>query len=428
MLKDDVVCPICHLCFDFNIQDKLVCTNCGHNFNFINGIPDLKLANGELSGKEQAELEFWAPKTIPGEQVNLEAFYHCSLIEDYNKENDLIIDFNNKDKMLLDLGAGPYGGSITGYKSKRKYSIDNLAVEYSKYFNLKQFTTNYIAASAENLPFKDESVDYIIANNSLDHVSNIFKVFYEISRVLKKDGLLLFLVYFNSMPFTETEPFVFDNDFIHNDLKLFFNIKAQSIELFQEKSYGDGLYHAICSKKEHITFKKAHLLDKYTTFIESYCKAAKSYTDKDCKLSFKLTQEAIENYLKMNIQDEYRLLLLKMKLIALSNVDKIYQEFKIIDRNYYSNDIWILEIAHKVSLDVLNAEKFDLAEEFIINNLELARKTNYKYREATSLFFLGEIYRKTDNIEKAKEHYQKCLDILPEHKLAKNYLDILKNL
>jgi len=49
----------------------------------------------------------------------------------------------------------------------------------------------YIACDAENLPFKNKSVDIIWTHNSLHHFSNPSKFLNEASRILREDGILV---------------------------------------------------------------------------------------------------------------------------------------------------------------------------------------------------------------------------------------------
>ena len=54
-----------------------------------------------------------------------------------------------------------------------------------------------VFATADSLPFEDESFDTVICTNVLEHVSEAFKGFEEIARVTKKGGTL---DYFYTIP------------------------------------------------------------------------------------------------------------------------------------------------------------------------------------------------------------------------------------
>ncbi len=53
---------------------------------------------------------------------------------------------------------------------------------------------NVVEANAVNIPFKDESFTTVFSNCVLEHIPGIDNVLREISRVLKKDGKLIFTV------------------------------------------------------------------------------------------------------------------------------------------------------------------------------------------------------------------------------------------
>ncbi len=112
------------------------------------------------------------------------------------------IDFKNK--KLLEIGAGVGTFLVT---ARTKYQIDAFGVEPSQDefspFNeistalLKEYNLPkdiVISASAEKLPFKDNSFDFIYSTNVLEHVQNPRLVIEESIRVLKPGGYLQFVI------------------------------------------------------------------------------------------------------------------------------------------------------------------------------------------------------------------------------------------
>lgn len=112
------------------------------------------------------------------------------------------IDFKNK--KLLEIGAGVGTFLIT---ARTKYQIDAFGVEPSKDefspFNeislslLEEYNLPkdiVIAGAAENLPFDDNSFDFIYSTNVLEHVQNPKLVLKESIRVLKPGGYLQFVI------------------------------------------------------------------------------------------------------------------------------------------------------------------------------------------------------------------------------------------
>lgn len=112
------------------------------------------------------------------------------------------IDFNNK--KLLEIGAGVGTFLVT---ARTRYQIDAFGVEPSQDefspFNeislalLREYNLPkdiVISASAEKLPFSDNSFDFIYSTNVLEHVQNPGLVIKESVRVLKAGGYLQFVI------------------------------------------------------------------------------------------------------------------------------------------------------------------------------------------------------------------------------------------
>jgi len=100
---------------------------------------------------------------------------------------------------IADLGAGT--GYFTRilekrYRTARIYSIDKaigmlqFAKQQAPWFTRERF----VAADAVNLPFKDQSMDFIFSNLTLHWCINLNSVFTEIYRILKPGGFFIFSV------------------------------------------------------------------------------------------------------------------------------------------------------------------------------------------------------------------------------------------
>lgn len=89
------------------------------------------------------------------------------------------------DDSVLDLGAkdGRHLGNIPG----AVFAAD-LVFE----FPLGSEGPQYIYADGRQLPFEDDSFDYVVLNQILEHIDNRETIIYEVSRVLKPDGEALF--------------------------------------------------------------------------------------------------------------------------------------------------------------------------------------------------------------------------------------------
>lgn len=106
---------------------------------------------------------------------------------------------------ILDLGCG-YGRNAV-YLSKQKkitcdkyYGIDSSEtllqrlLRYKSAYNLfPSADLSLICISAEKLPFKDHSIDFVISGSEFSHMdeSQIKNALAELARVLKPDGVLI---------------------------------------------------------------------------------------------------------------------------------------------------------------------------------------------------------------------------------------------
>ena len=108
------------------------------------------------------------------------------------------IDF--QDKTILDIGCG-LGGSTFYYSRSNVQLAIGLEVETAHLFPVKRHIKKeygnfdrlvYIGADALKIPLKSNSVDVVIANDFMEHVSNPEKAIKEAFRVLKEGGHFFF--------------------------------------------------------------------------------------------------------------------------------------------------------------------------------------------------------------------------------------------
>lgn len=107
------------------------------------------------------------------------------LLADYLK--DISVYLRGK---LLDLGCGEKPYKLI-YEDVCESSI---GVDVETCRHEQKYVD--VFASADCLPFENETFDTVLCTNVLEHVANAEKAFQEISRVLKKDGYLVLAVPF----------------------------------------------------------------------------------------------------------------------------------------------------------------------------------------------------------------------------------------
>lgn len=95
---------------------------------------------------------------------------------------------------VLDLGCG--GGYLTNYLATKGHFVSGIdlsvqSLEVAKHHDQTQ-SVSYQRASADSLPFPDQSFDAVCAMDLLEHVESPAKVVAEAARVLKKGGLFFF--------------------------------------------------------------------------------------------------------------------------------------------------------------------------------------------------------------------------------------------
>jgi len=115
-------------------------------------------------------------------------------------------------KTLLDVGCGPYPLSIA-FEDCRIVGLDPLVRHYEEAgFPLSEFTdrVTFVCGFAEDMPFPSESFDAVISVNAIDHVDDFARAASEISRVLKKDGVLRMQVHYH--PPRELEPYALTDE------------------------------------------------------------------------------------------------------------------------------------------------------------------------------------------------------------------------
>ncbi|MDJ0555881.1 MAG: bifunctional 2-polyprenyl-6-hydroxyphenol methylase/3-demethylubiquinol 3-O-methyltransferase UbiG [Microcoleaceae cyanobacterium MO_207.B10] len=133
---------------------------------------------------------WWGEKTLlPGlHQVNpIRGKFVIDLFKQYQISNS---------HQIIEIGCG--GGIFCEYIARQGYNIlgvdissgsISVAQEHALKNNL---TVNYQTASVYELPFADESFDVVMSSDFLEHIEDLERAIYEMSRILKQNGLFIF--------------------------------------------------------------------------------------------------------------------------------------------------------------------------------------------------------------------------------------------
>ncbi len=158
-----------------------------------------------MNESKQAVHDFWNTESC-GESLYLDGHTR----DDYRRQSNVRYDlepyilefagFNQvKEKKVLELGTG-LGADHQRFREAGAilYGIDltRRAVEHSKRrFRVFEFDENLQVADAENLPFKNESFDWVYSWGVLHHTPNTERAVAEASRVLKSRGTAKVMIY-----------------------------------------------------------------------------------------------------------------------------------------------------------------------------------------------------------------------------------------
>lgn len=181
-----------------------------------------------IENKNIEELKFW-------KELYIKNTLNCKSIEDKTKKlldisinqtfkrymYDLYLNTDSfKGKTILDIGCGPHGGLI-GFNGAIRYGIDHLIDSYIEIgYPLSKHGITYYNEKSEKLPFVDNSLDVVIAVNSLDHVDDVKKTIQEIMRVLKPNGEFLGQINMKKEP-SITEPNCLTNSEVIHHFEFF---------------------------------------------------------------------------------------------------------------------------------------------------------------------------------------------------------------
>lgn len=183
-ILDFLVCPVCKRTLGIS-GDYLLCSRCGSKYEIKKGIP--VMVNFEnLPSHFKKQIEFFSHEEITQSfDYSLEAWqksYVERFLNHFNPE---------KDSIIMDCGTG--SGHMAVELAKRGHIVIASDLTFRSLVRLKNIKSEHnleslhlICCNAEELPIKDNSVDYFISNAVLEHLPNEKNAIEEINRVSKK--------------------------------------------------------------------------------------------------------------------------------------------------------------------------------------------------------------------------------------------------
>jgi ubiquinone/menaquinone biosynthesis C-methylase UbiE len=117
----------------------------------------------------------------------------------------------------------------------RRVGLDPLADDYRE-LGINSHPMEYVAASAEAMPFDEASFDVITSLNSLDHVDDMDRTIAEIKRVLRPRGHLVLVVEVGHEP-TWSEPQTISWEVCER-----FEPELEVVQVHEYERSGDDIY------------------------------------------------------------------------------------------------------------------------------------------------------------------------------------------
>ena len=142
-------------------------------------------------------------------------------------------------KVVIDIGPGPLGFP-DACPARISIGVEPLAEQYGKEgLLLPNSPALYLPVGAEHIPLAAQSVDVVLARNSLDHVDDPDQVLREAQRLLRPGGTLILNFDVEHTP-TATEPHALNVERVVSSLSALTIVREQSVD---HPHGGDG--HAV---------------------------------------------------------------------------------------------------------------------------------------------------------------------------------------
>lgn len=189
----------------------------------------------DIDFKHANEVKYWSGN-VEKEKILENGFYETFYVSDLKIGRE---EF--EDKVILDIGCGPRGSLEWADMARLRIGLDPLVNEYYKLDGGTLYhKMHYVRGYSEDMPFPDETFDFVFSINSLDHVDDLDETISEIKRVLKIGGTCAIIVDANHRP-TVNEPITIDLDLKDRFMDVFEIIEERVYETVYKTGFRDNL-------------------------------------------------------------------------------------------------------------------------------------------------------------------------------------------
>ena len=99
----------------------------------------------------------------------------------------------NKEVKLIDLGSGKFNKKSISVVCEMYLNFDSFALDISEKFarSFGESNVKSVFSKIEETPFSDDFFDITVSSHSIEHTANIERSLAEISRITKKNGVIV---------------------------------------------------------------------------------------------------------------------------------------------------------------------------------------------------------------------------------------------
>lgn len=192
-LKDLLVCSVCKSKL-VHSKKYLTCTKCRKRFDVVDGIPILvDLEN--LPEHLNQQIHYFADIESLSVEYTIDPWQ-----QSYVSRFNTVFDTIKPNSIIVDSGTG--SGYMAIELAKRGFTVIALDLTIKSLIRLKKVAKQLkldkyiypVCCTAEELPLKNKSADYVLCNALLEHLPKEKEAIQEISRIAKKSSGLMITV------------------------------------------------------------------------------------------------------------------------------------------------------------------------------------------------------------------------------------------